>query len=66
MRLFGAAARLGAELGFALPVWDRAVADAGLELARKSLEPETFEAAYEEGRSLALYEAVAYAEPGAR
>jgi predicted ATPase/class 3 adenylate cyclase/DNA-binding CsgD family transcriptional regulator len=64
VRLFGAAERLGAELGFALPVWDRAVADAGLELARQALEPETFEAAYDDGRSLALEEAVAYAARG--
>ena len=64
VRLFGAAERLGAEIGFVLPVWDRAVAQAGLELARGALESETFEAAYDEGRSLTLDEAVAYAERG--
>jgi DNA-binding CsgD family transcriptional regulator len=64
VRLFGAAERLGAELGFALPVWDRTVADAGLELAQGSLKPEAFEAAHRDGRALATDQAVAYAERG--
>jgi predicted ATPase/class 3 adenylate cyclase/DNA-binding CsgD family transcriptional regulator len=64
VRLFGAAERLGADLGSALPVWDRTLAEADLELARRSLEPEAFEAAYGEGRALAVDQAVAYAERG--
>jgi DNA-binding CsgD family transcriptional regulator len=64
VRLFGAAQRLGTELGSVLPVWDRTVADADLEGARRSLEPGAFDAAYAEGRALAMHEAVAYAERG--
>ena len=64
VRLFGAAERLGAELGSALPVWNRSVADADLELARQSLEPEAFDAAYGEGRALPVDQAIAYAERG--
>ena len=64
VRLLGAADSLGAELSSVLPVWNRTVADADLELARRSLEPGAFEAAYREGRSLAVAEAVAYAERG--
>jgi DNA-binding CsgD family transcriptional regulator len=64
VRLFGAAERLGADLGSALPVWDRTVAEADLELARRSLGPEAFEAAYGQGRALAVDQAVAYAERG--
>jgi predicted ATPase/class 3 adenylate cyclase/DNA-binding CsgD family transcriptional regulator len=64
VRLFGAAERLGVELGSVLPVWDRAVADVDLELARRSLEPEAFEAAWGQGRGLSVDEAVAYAERG--
>jgi predicted ATPase/DNA-binding CsgD family transcriptional regulator len=63
-RLFGAAERLGAELGSALPVWDLPGAAADLELARQSLGPEAFDAAYGEGRALPVKEAVAYAERG--
>jgi DNA-binding CsgD family transcriptional regulator len=63
-RLFGAAERLGAELGSALPVWDLPGAAADLELARQSLGPEAFDAAYGEGRALPVHEAVAYAERG--
>lgn len=64
VRLFGAADSLGAELGSVLPVWNRTVADADLELARRSLEPEAFEAAYGEGRALGVDRAVAYAGRG--
>ena len=64
VRLFGAADSLGAELGSVLPVWNRTLADADLELARRSLEPDAFEAAYGEGRALAVDQAVAYAERG--
>jgi predicted ATPase/class 3 adenylate cyclase/DNA-binding CsgD family transcriptional regulator len=63
-RLFGAAEALGAELGSVLPVWDRTVADADLDRVRRSLHPEVFETAYEEGRALPVSEAVAYAERG--
>ena len=63
-RLFGAAERLGAELGSALPVWERTMADTDLELARRSLEAEVFDAAFGEGRALQVHEAVAYAERG--
>ena len=64
VRLFGAAESLGAELGSALPVWNRTVADADLELARHSLDPQAFDAAYGEGRALPIDQAVAYAERG--
>jgi predicted ATPase/DNA-binding CsgD family transcriptional regulator len=64
VRLFGAADSLGAELGSVPPVWNRTVAEADLELARRSLEPDAFEAAYGEGRALAVDQAVAYAERG--
>ena len=64
VRLFGAAESLGGQLGSALPVWNRTVADADLQLARQSLDPQAFDAAYREGRALAVDQAVAYAERG--
>jgi DNA-binding CsgD family transcriptional regulator len=64
VRLFGAAESLGAELGSVLPVWNRTVADADLDLARQSLDPRAFDAAYGEGRALPVDQAVAYAERG--
>ena len=64
VRLFGAADSLGAELGSVMPVWNRTLAEADLEMARRSLEPEAFEAAYGEGRALPVALAVAYAERG--
>ena len=64
LRLFGAAERLGTELGSVLPVWDRMLFDADLELVRQALDPPLFKAAYDEGLALPIAEAVAYAERG--
>ncbi|HEV3364231.1 MAG TPA: LuxR C-terminal-related transcriptional regulator, partial [Acidimicrobiia bacterium] len=64
VRLFSAAEAIGREFGSALPVWDRAVADADLDLARRALGPDAFAAAQGEGQALPVDEAVAYAERG--
>jgi DNA-binding CsgD family transcriptional regulator len=64
VRLFAAAAALGRRVGCVLPSWDQPMADADLERARNSLEPEAFEAAWAEGQALGVDEAVAYAQRG--
>jgi DNA-binding CsgD family transcriptional regulator len=64
VRLFAAADGLSRRLGFALPSWDQPTADADLNLARSSLQPEAFEAAWVEGEALEVDEAVAYAQRG--
>ena len=64
VRLFAAADALSHRLGFVLPSWDQPTADADLNRARSSLEPDAFEAAYGEGQALEVDEAVAYAQRG--
>jgi predicted ATPase/class 3 adenylate cyclase/DNA-binding CsgD family transcriptional regulator len=63
-RLFGAADALRRRLGIALAPWDRLVADADLDLVRRSLGDETFQAAWIEGQGLPVDDAIAYAERG--
>jgi predicted ATPase/class 3 adenylate cyclase/DNA-binding CsgD family transcriptional regulator len=63
-RLFGAADALRHRLGVALAPWDQPQADADVALVGRSLEDEAFRGAWTEGQSLALTDAVAYAERG--
>jgi DNA-binding CsgD family transcriptional regulator len=64
VRLFAAAEVLSRRLGCVLPPWDQPMGEADLDLARSSLEPEAFEAAWAEGQALDVGEAVAYAQRG--
>lgn len=64
VRLFAAADALRHRLGAALSLWDRAVHDSDLELARSALDRVAFEAAWAEGQALGVKEAVAYAGRG--
>jgi DNA-binding CsgD family transcriptional regulator len=64
VRLFAAAEALTHQLGSALPSWDQPMADADLDRARTSLQPEAFGTAWAEGQALNVDEAVAYAQRG--
>jgi DNA-binding CsgD family transcriptional regulator len=64
VRLFAAAEALSRRLGCVLPPWDQPMGEADLDLARSSLEPEAFEAAWAEGQALDVGEAIAYAQRG--
>lgn len=63
-RLFGAAEAIRHRLGIALLPSDQTVADADLDLVRRSLGDESFDTAWTEGRALSVEDAVAYAQRG--
>jgi DNA-binding CsgD family transcriptional regulator len=64
VRLFGAAEALRQQLGLSVAPWDQGGAEADLDVVRRSLDDETFAAAWAEGQGLAGDDAVAYAERG--
>jgi DNA-binding CsgD family transcriptional regulator len=63
-RLFGAAQAARDEMGYVRFVTDRPRCEADLQLAREALGDDAFDAAFAEGMTMSLDEAVAYAQRG--